>query len=67
MKPKILIVIVLLVLLAIILFQNTQEVDFRIFFWRISMSRVILVPLAVLLGFLFGYFVGRAGKSGKES
>jgi len=66
MKPKILMVIVLLVLLVIILFQNTQEVIFRMFFWKISMSQVILVPLAVLLGFFFGYFVGRAGKSGKK-
>ena len=66
MKPKILIVVVLLVLLAVVLFQNTQEVIFRIFFWKISMSQVILVPLAVFLGFLFGYFVGRTGRGGKK-
>jgi uncharacterized integral membrane protein len=66
MKTKILIVAVLLVLLAIILFQNTQEVVFRIYFWKISMSQVILVPLAVLIGVFFGYFLGRRrnGKTG---
>lgn len=62
MKAKILAVIVLLALLVILIFQNTQEVIFRMFFWKISMSQVILVPLAVFLGFLFGYFVGKAGK-----
>jgi len=66
MKFKILIVVVLLVLLLIILVQNTQEVVFRIFFWTISMSQVILVPLAVLLGFLFGYFVRRTERGRRK-
>jgi len=66
MKPKVLGLLVLLALLAIVIFQNTQEVVFRIFLWKISMSQVILVPLAALLGFFFGYFVGRSGKSGKK-
>ncbi len=61
MKTKILIVLVLLILLAIILVQNTQEVVFRIFFWKISMSQVILVPLAVIIGFLFGFFIAKGG------
>jgi uncharacterized integral membrane protein len=67
MKVKVLIVLVLLALLVIILFQNTQEVIFRIFFWKISMSQVILVPLAIFLGFLFGYFVGRADRQRKKT
>ncbi len=66
MKTKILIVAVLLVLLIIILFQNTQEVVFRIYFWKISMSQVILVPLAVLIGAFFGYFLAKR-KDGKKS
>jgi uncharacterized integral membrane protein len=66
MKPKVWGLLVLLALLLIVLFQNTQEVVFRIFLWKISMSQVILVPLAVLLGFFFGYFVGRTGKGGKK-
>jgi uncharacterized integral membrane protein len=61
MKTKILIVLILLILLAIVLFQNTQEVVFRIFFWKIAMSQVILVPLAVVVGFLFGYFIAKGG------
>jgi len=66
MKAKILIVVVLLALLLIILVQNTQEVVFRIFFWTIRMSQVVMVPLAVLLGFLFGYFIGRTVRGRKK-
>jgi uncharacterized integral membrane protein len=66
MKAKLLIVAVLLVLLVIILVQNTQEVVFRFYFWKISMSQVILVPLAVLVGFLSGYFAAKMGR-GKKS
>jgi uncharacterized integral membrane protein len=66
MKTKILIVAVLLVLLAIVLIQNTQEVVFRVYFWKISMSQMILVPLAVLVGFLFGYFIAKVGKEKKS-
>ena len=66
MKAKILIVAVLLALLAILLVQNTQEVIFRVYFWKISMSQVILVPLAVLVGFVFGYFAAKMGR-GKKS
>jgi len=66
MKTKLLIVAVLLVLLVIILVQNTQEVVFRIYFWKISMSQMVLVPLAVLIGFFFGYFLAktRNGRKG---
>ena len=66
MKTKLLIVAVLLVLLAILLIQNTQEVTFRMFFWKISMSQMVLVPLAVLVGFLFGYFLAKLGKEKKS-
>ncbi|HCS47238.1 MAG TPA: hypothetical protein DIW61_02885 [Candidatus Aminicenantes bacterium] len=66
MKTKILIVAILLALIIILLVQNTQEVVFRVYFWKISMSQVILVPLAVLVGFLFGYFVAKLGKERKS-
>lgn len=66
MKTKILVVAVLLALIIILLVQNTQEVIFRFYFWRVSMSQVILVPLAVLVGFLFGYFVAKMGREKKS-
>jgi uncharacterized integral membrane protein len=65
MKTKLWIVAVLLVLLIILLFQNTQEVVFRIYFWKISMSQMVLVPLAVLVGMFFGYFLAKT-RNGKK-
>jgi len=66
MKTKLLIAAVLLVLIVVLLIQNTQEVVYRIYFWQISMSQMILVPLAVLVGFLFGYFVAKTGRKKKN-
>ena len=66
MKTKLLVVAVLLVLIIILLIQNTQEVIFRFYFWKVSMSQVILVPLAVLVGFAFGYFIAKLGKEKKN-
>jgi len=66
MKTKLLIAGVLLALIVILLVQNTQEVVYRFYFWKISMSQMVLVPLAVLVGFLFGYFVARTGREKKS-
>jgi uncharacterized integral membrane protein len=66
MKTKLLIAAVLLVLIVVLLIQNTQEVVYRIYFWQISMTQMILVPLAVLVGFLFGYFVAKTGRKKKN-
>jgi len=62
MKPKIILIVVLLVLLGVLFIQNTQEVVFRVFFWQIIMSQVILVPLAVLVGFILGYIAAKIEK-----
>ena len=57
MKAKTIIILVLVALFLIILFQNTQVVELRLLFWTISMSRIILFPLTLLLGFAIGYIV----------
>lgn len=59
MKPKTWAVIILLFLCAVVLVQNMEVVSFKIFFWQVSMSRIIAFPLLILVGFIAGYFVGR--------
>ncbi|MBU0534500.1 MAG: DUF1049 domain-containing protein [Candidatus Omnitrophica bacterium] len=59
MKPKVIFALVLAGLFLILLIQNTQVVDVKLFFWTISMSRIILLPLMILIGFIIGFFVGR--------
>ena len=58
-KQKGILIGVLSTLLAVVLLQNTQVVSFKLLFWQVSMSRIILFPLLVLVGFMAGYMVGK--------
>jgi len=57
MKPKTIIILVLLLLSLVILIQNTQVVTLRVLFWHMSMSRILLIPLLMIIGFAIGYLV----------
>lgn len=57
MKPKIIAIAAAVVLLLVIILQNTGTVTLRLFFWKISMSMIIFLPLTLLIGFLFGVAV----------
>lgn len=61
MRPKTIIVLIIAVLLVIIIVQNTQVVTLRLFFWKISMSRIIILALTLLVGFALGYAVAGIG------
>ena len=63
MSPKKIALIVLGALLLVVLLQNTQVVSVRFLFWKLSMSRIILLPLFMLIGFIIGFFAGK--KSGE--
>ncbi len=62
MKPKNITIVVLVVLLFIVLLQNTQVVSIRFLFWKLSMSRIILLPLFMILGAIVGFFIGRKSR-----
>jgi hypothetical protein len=55
MKAKIVLIAVLLVLAAIVFIQNPGEVVYRIYFWKIGLSQMILLPLTLLAGFVLGF------------
>ena len=59
MRPKFIIVLVLIALLLIILIQNTQVVTLRLFFWKVGMSQIILIPLTMVIGFVVGFVVSK--------
>ena len=63
MKPKIIVIIILVVLFLVIMIQNTEVVDFQLFFWKMSMSRIIMISFVLLIGFVLGYLVARSEKS----
>lgn len=62
MKAKTIIILILIILFAIILIQNTQIVTVQLFFWKLSMSRIILISLLMLVGFIIGFLVAKVGK-----
>ena len=65
MKPKIISLLVSIILFLVFLIQNTQVVTLRLYFWKISMSQIILIPLVLILGFALGYGVAKmAGRKG---
>jgi lipopolysaccharide assembly protein A len=62
MNTKSIIIIILIAVFLIVLLQNTQVVELRLLFWKITMSRVILFPLTLLIGFVIGYITAKLGK-----
>ena len=45
------------VLLAIIIFQNTDPVRIRFLFWSFSVPQIVLITITALLGITLGYLI----------
>ncbi|MBU2063420.1 MAG: LapA family protein [Candidatus Omnitrophica bacterium] len=59
MKPKTIALLILAGLFIVVLLQNTQVVSVQFLFWEISMSRIILLPVVMGMGFIIGFFMGK--------
>jgi uncharacterized integral membrane protein len=55
----------LVLLFVVVVLQNTQVVRIQLFFWPLSMSRIILLCFALLVGFAVGCYMAGRGK-GRE-
>lgn len=62
MKPKTIIILILIVLAFVMLIQNTQVVEVQLLFWKIAMSRIIMISFLLLMGFIVGYLVAKMQK-----
>ena len=58
-NPKVIVGLVVGVLFVIFLFQNMDDVALRLYFWQVSMPKIILVPLAILVGFAVGFLLAK--------
>ena len=66
MKHKLITIAVIVILILIFLLQNNQVVTLRLYFWEISMSQIILIPLTMMAGFVLGFIVAKlTGKNRK--
>ncbi|MFH1731743.1 MAG: LapA family protein [Planctomycetota bacterium] len=53
-KLKLFVVLAAIAVIAIVIFQNTEEVETRILFAKIAMPRALLLGIAVAIGFVGG-------------
>jgi uncharacterized integral membrane protein len=58
-NPKVIAGLVVGLLFVIFLFQNMDDVALRLYFWQVFMPKIILVPLAILVGFVAGFLVAK--------
>ena len=59
LRPRLIAAVVLALLVLVLVIQNTEVIAIRLFFWEFEASRVILIALAALTGFVCGYLVAR--------
>jgi uncharacterized integral membrane protein len=56
MKPKTIIIIVLVIIITILSMQNTHPVIVNILFWQPDFPLILLILIAIGIGFVAGYF-----------
>lgn len=59
MKPKTIVLLIVIVLFLILILRNSQAVTFWLFFWPIEMSQIILTLVTLLIGFVVGFVVAK--------
>jgi uncharacterized integral membrane protein len=59
MKPKYIVILILVLLAVVFVIQNSAMVTIKLFFWSISMNQIIMICGLLLVGFLIGFLVTR--------
>ena len=62
MRFKTYVALLLVALVLIFVFQNTQTVEVRFIVWTIATSRALILFITLLIGLIAGSFLGRRGK-----
>ena len=66
MRARTVVIIVLLILSLTLVAQNTQVVTFQLWFWTLTMSRVLLLGGSLVVGIVIGLLLGRPWKSRRD-
>ncbi len=61
-SPKLIVGLIVFVLFLVFLFQNMEVVTLRLYFWKISMPQIILLPLCIIIGFAVGFFTAKVNR-----
>ena len=67
MKLKLILVAALAVMAGIVIMQNTQVVTFRLLFWQLTMSQILLLLVTVVLGFVLGWVAAKISHRAPEN
>ncbi|MFD2288372.1 DUF1049 domain-containing protein [Pedobacter petrophilus] len=63
MSTKTIFIIILTVLLTIFLTVNTDPVDFDFLVATVAVSKLLVIGICVIIGFIIGFIVGRPKKT----
>lgn len=63
MSGKTIFIIILTALLTIFLMVNTEPVDFDFLVTTVAVSKLLVIGICVLIGFIIGFIVGRPRKT----
>ena len=63
MSGKTIFIIILTALLTIFLMVNTEPVDFDFLFTTIAVSKLLVIGICIVVGFIIGFVVGRPRKT----
>ena len=66
MRARTVVIIVLLMMSLTLVAQNTQVVSFRLWFWDLTMSLVLLLAGSLAVGVLIGLLLGRPWRRRKK-
>ncbi len=66
MNAKVILLIAVLTLFLLITLQNTETAEFRMLFWPVSMSRIVIMYICVLIGFIAGFIFAKVSAKKKE-
>jgi uncharacterized integral membrane protein len=59
MNKKVVAALIAIGVYLVILAQNTEVVTVKLLFWDATMSRIILMTITGIIGFIIGYLFGR--------
>lgn len=60
-RPKVIAITAVSILALILLFQNVDVVTFRLFFWSVEVSQLVLVILMLAIGYILGFLTAKIG------
>lgn len=65
-KTRAVIAAILAVLCLVVFFQNLQSVTVQLFFWTVSMAKIVLMFLMLFIGFVLGWILATLRKGKKQ-